>query len=40
MLRMLTIILVYNVSLHMHLYYVMELKSISCGYQLIYSVAN
>ena len=26
MLRMLTIILVYNVSLHMHLYYVMELK--------------
>ena len=40
MLRMLTIILVYNVSLHMHLYYVIELKSISCGYQLIYSCAN
>ena len=40
MLRMLTILLVYNVSLHMYMYCAMELKSSSCGYQLIYSVAD
>ena len=39
-LRMLTIILVYNVSLHMYMYCVMELKSSSCGYQLMHSVAD
>ena len=40
MLRMLTIILFNNVSLHMYMYCVLELKSISCGNQLIYSVAD
>ena len=35
-LRMLTIILVYNVSLHMYMHCVMELKSSSCGYQLMH----
>ena len=39
-LRMLTIILVYNVSLHMYMYCVMELKSSSCGYHLIHFVAD
>ena len=39
-LRMLTIILVYNVSLHMYMHCVMELKSSSCGYQLMHSVAD
>ena len=39
-LRMLTIILVYNVSLHMYMHCVMKLKSSSCGYQLIHSVAD
>ena len=33
-------LLVYNVSLHMYMYCAMELKSSSCGYQLIYSVAD
>ena len=39
-LRMLTIILVYNVSLHMYMHCVMELKSSSCGYQLMHSAAD
>ena len=38
--EMLNATLVYNVSLHMYMYCVMELKSSSCGYQLIYSVAD
>ena len=38
--EMLNATLVYNVSLHMYMYCVMELKSSSCGYQLIYSVAH
>ena len=40
MLRMLTIILVYNVSIHKYMYSVAELKLSSCGYQLIYCVAD